>query len=629
MLRYLRENTGNWIIKIFLGIIVIVFVFLGVGSMNASRQSQVATVNDDTISVEEYQTAYRSMVERMRAQFGNALNDELLKALNVKQQALNSLISQRLLDNEAEKLKILVSDNELQETVMGIKAFHKDGAFNMDLYKRVLGLQRMTPEMFEAATRQDIRNAKIRRMVLSGITVSDAEAREWHLFENTKVAVDYIALDPEAVVDVYPTDEAVEKEYEDNPDRYRSEPKRKVAYLMFSPADYKGSVGATDGQVREYYDQNKARFTTPEKVEASHILIKVAEDADEAGVEAARKQARAVYEKAARGENFADLAKEFSQGPSGPGGGYLGAFERNAMVTPFSDAAFAMTAGEISKPVKTQFGWHVIKVSARHAAAVEPFDTAAVTIREELEGEELKNQAYYKAGEAFDAVVDGDDFEQVALIAKKKLMVTPAFTAGGQGLDMENASEFARAAFGIKGEDISEVRQLGDSYYLIQVRERIDPKPLPLTSVKDDITGVLKARLQSEAAKKQAEMLLEEVRAGKSMADAASENNLTLSASSLFTRNQPIQGINGSQAIAKAAFGLTKENPVAPEVFSAGTKFYLIGLREKSIPDAITGEEQDRLIQEITYRKQQQYYTAWVEDLKSKADIRIKPEFLN
>jgi peptidyl-prolyl cis-trans isomerase D len=630
MLRYLRENTGNWIIKIFLGIIVIVFVFLGVGSMNATRQNEVASVNDKPITFSEFQDAYKNMVQRMRSQFGNALNDDLLKALNVKQQALNGLIDQKLLDMEAEKMKIVVSDQELQDVLLSIKAFQKDGAFNIELYKAVLGQNSLTPETFEALQRKTLKTAKLREMVLNGITVSDTEARNWYLFQNTKMSVDYITVDPGTFTGITPTAEQIKKQYDENPDLYKSEPKRKAVYLVFSPEDHKGTAGVSEDQVKEYYEQNKARFTTPEKVEASHILIKTAEDADEAAVEAARKEALAAYEKAAKGEDFSELAKELSQGPSGPNGGYLGSFERKSMVKPFGDAAFAMKAGEISKPVKTQFGWHVIKLIAKHQAKVESFEKAATLIRNELEGQELQNLAYYKAGEAFDSVMDGDDFEQVALIAKKTLLTTSEFTADGQGLEVENGSEFARSAFELKNDEISEVVQMGNQYFLIKVVEKIEPKLLVLEDVKVSIVDMLTARQQKEAARKAAENLLKKADSGKKLADLAKENNLTLASTELFTRNQSIQGIPGSQGIAAAAFKLTEEKPVYSEVLTAGQNFYVIGFKEKLVPETMTAEEnQDKIRQEVGYRKQQQYYSAWIENLKSNADITINTEIIN
>ncbi len=630
MLRYLRENTGNWIIKFFLGIIVIVFVFLGVGSMNATRQSEVALVNDQPITLNEFQDAYKNMVERMRAQFGNALNDDLLKALNVKQQALNSLIDQKLLDMEAEKMKILVSDQELQDVLLSIKAFQRDGAFDLELYKAVLGRNSLTPETFEVLQRQNLKNNKLRDMVLNGITVSDAEARNWYLFQNTKMAIDYIAVDPGTFTDITPTAEQIKKQYEDTPDLYKSESKRKAVYLVFSPEDHKGDAVVSEEQVKDYYEQNKARFTTPEKVEASHILIKTAEDADESTVEAARKEALSVYEKAAKGEDFTELAKDFSQGPSGPNGGYLGSFERQSMVKPFGDAAFAMKAGEISKPVKTQFGWHVIKLMARHQAKVESFEKAAALIRNELEGQELQNLAYYKAGEAFDSVMDGDDFEQVAMIAKKKLLTTSEFTADGQGLDIDNASEFARNAFELKNDEISEVKQMGNQYFLIKVVEKIEPKQLALDDVKEKITDTLTAQLQKEAARKAAEDLIKKTESGKALADLAAESKLTLASTGLFTRTQPIQDIPGSQGIAAAAFGLTKDKPVYSEVLTAGQNFYIIGFKEKLVPETMTAEaNQDKIKQEVGARKQQQYYSAWIQTLKSNADIKINSEIVN
>lgn len=631
MLRYLRENTGNWIIKIFLAIIVIVFVFLGVGSMNATRQDKVATVNDEPITVSDFRDAYKTMVNRMRAQFGNALNDDLLKALNVRQQAINSLIDQKILDMEAEKLKIIVSDQELQDSVMAERAFQKDGAFDIELYKAVLGRNGMTPETYEAYQRQNLKNVKLREMVLSGITVSDAEARDWYLFQNAKMAIDYIAVDPGTFTDVTPTAEQVEKQYQDNLDLYKSAPKRKAVYLVFSPEDHKSSAGVSEEQVKAFYEQNKAdRFTTPEKVEASHILIKVAEDADEAVVETARKEAEAVYEKASKGEDFAELAKEFSQGPSGPSGGYLGLFERQSMVKPFGDAAFAMNAGEISKPVKTQFGWHVIKVMAKHQAKVEPFEDAAETIRNELEGQELQNMAYYKAGEAFDASMDGDDFEQVAMIVEKELATTPEFSADGQGLDIENGPEFARAAFELKNEDISEVKQIGNRYYLMRIVEKIEPKQLAMDTVKDQIIQTLTEKQQKEAAEKAANDLLEKA-GDRPLTTLADEHKLTLGTSGLFTRDQAVQGIPASRDIARTAFGLSEDKPVHSEALWAGGKFYIIGFKEKQVPEAITAEEnQDNIKQEIIYKKQQQYYTAWLQALKDNADIQINnPEMIN
>ncbi len=634
MLRYLRENTGNWIIKIFLAIIVIVFVFLGVGSMNASKHNEVAVVNDQVITFNEFQDAYRNMIAQMRQQFGDSLNEDLIKALNVKAQAINGLIDQRILDMEAEKLKIRVTDQELQDRLMGIKAFHKDGSFDMALYKKVLARNRLTPESFEVIQRQAIKHGKLRQMILSGITVSDEEALAWYRFNNTKTAIEYIKVDPAAFTDIVPTPTQIEKEYNENLNAYQSEPQRKAAYLVFSPQDHEGSVTISEAQAREFYGLNTARFTTPEQVEASHILIRLAEDADDAAVAAAQKSADAVYEKAAKGENFSELAKSYSQGPTAPKGGYLGKFSRRSMVKPFGDAAFAMNPGDISKPVRTQFGFHIIKVISKTPETTQSFEAVRPAIEKELASQELQNMAYYKAGEAFDAIIDGDDFDQVALIAKKKVKTTPAFTKDGNGLAgetaIDNSVEFAREAFALEGDTASEVRQIGKNYYLIKVIEKIAPQQLLFKDVQADIQLALKAKFQKAAARKSAEKMLKKIQEKTDIAQAASAEGLTVSASELFTRNQNVPGIQGSTSLASAAFTLDTTTPVYNEVLEAGGGFYVIGFKSREIPsDTEAQKELDNVKAEMGYRKQQQYYTAWVQSLKDDAEITINTEVIN
>lgn len=630
MLRYLRENTGNWIIKTFLGIIVIVFVFLGVGSMNANKNNEVAVVNDQPITFNEFQDAYKNAVARMRQQFGNNLNDDLLKALNVKQQAINGLIDQKLMTMEAEKLKIVVSDEELQDALVALKAFQKNGVFDMELYKQVLARNSLTPETFEVLQRNAMRETKLRDLVLSGITVTEAEAMSWYLFQNTKMAIDYIKVDPATFTDIAPSKEEIEKQYADNADLYKSQPMRKAAFLVFSPKDHAGQASVTDDQVQTYYDQNLERFTTPEKVEASHILIKLDENADEAIVETARKEAEAVYDKAVKGEDFAELAKTFSQGPSAASGGYLGVFDKNSMVKPFGDAAFAMKSGDVSKPVQTQFGWHVIKLKARFEASVKTMEEVSPAIRTELEADELQNLAYYKAGEAFDAVVDGDDFEQVALIAKKKIMNTEEFTVNGQGLGIENSAEFAKTAFELSNDEISDVKQMGNLYYLIKVVSVIEPEKLPLEEVSDIIAQTLKIQQQNDAASKAAQDLVAKAQSAESITALAKENNLTSVSTGLFSRNQPIPDINNSQEIAKAAFGLDKDKMIYPEVMEAGNSFYIIGFKEKLVPEK--DQIKDGLAkvkEEMGWMKQRQSFMAWMQSIKSKATIEINTEIIN
>jgi len=629
MLGYLRENTGNWIIKIFLFIIVIVFVFLGVGSMSSKKNNSVATVNDVPITINEFQDAYKLVVGQMRERFGDNLNDDLLKALNVKQQALNNLIEQKLVSNEAERLKVVVSDKELTEALMTIKAFQKDGAFNLEQYKRVLGFNSLNPEIFEVRQRAAMKERKVRDMVLSGITVSDAEAKSWYVFQNTAMAIQYIKVDPASFEDVTPTEAQIKQQYEANKDLYKSNPQKKAAYLKFSPGDHTDKVAVSEEQVKAYYEKNIDRFKIPEKVEASHILIKVDETADEAAVETARKEADKIYELAIKDKDFAKLAKEYSQGPSKSSGGYLGVFEKQNMVKPFGDKVFSMKAGDVSQPVRTIFGWHIIKLMAKFEPSVETLAQVKDKISAELMNQELQSMAYYQAGEAFDSIVDGDDFEQVAMITKRKVMTTPFFMQNGDGLNFEDSAGFAQAAFNQPNDDISDVKQLGNNYYLIKVIETIEPEIQPLETVKESIVLTLTSKLQKEAAKKSAQALSEKAATIDSIEQLAKENNLTLVSTDLFTRNQPVKDIGNAPELVKAAFALGK-NSIHPSVLEVGQDFYIIGFKEKQVPeDTKVMENLDETKEQVAYMKQGQNFLSWIEELKTKTDIHINSEFLN
>ena len=630
MLRYLRENSGNWIIKIFLGIIVVVFVFLGVGSMNSSRNNSVASVNDIPITVDEFEYAYRNLVEQMRTRFQDNLTDDLLQALNVRQQALNSLIEDKLMLAQADAFDIAVTDSELQESILAIEAFHRDGQFDMEQYRQLLGLNSLTPEMFEQRQREQLKKHKLQEMVLSAVSVSDLEADSFYVFYNTEVKVDYIKVDPADVSGVTVTPEQIQSHYEKNKDRYQSDPKRKTAFIRYSPQDFQDQVSIGPDQVTAYYEAHPEEFETPEQVEASHILIPVDDTADEQAVETAREKALAVFQRAVEGEDFAKLAKETSQGPSAEDGGYLGKFDRNSMIQPFSDVAFTLKPGQVSEPVRTRFGWHVIKVANRFDAQVKTLDQVAEEIEIRLKQEEMQQLAYYKAEDAFDAVIDGDTLEQVALLTEKNVETTDAFDQNGTGLDLAPAFEFAQAAFDLQPRQISDIRQIGNDYFLIEVTETIDPAQLPLEAVSDRISGELEEEFRQARAKTRAENLLEAVKKEGKIAQTALETDLTVSTTDWFTRNDTVQEIGRSDALIRAAFALTPKQPVHPEVLQTNQGFFIIAYHDRQIPEPDEIRENLTEIKtQLLQAKQGQYFQAWIDELKEKSQIDVTPGFFN
>jgi len=631
MLRYLRENTGNWIIKIFLGIIVIVFVFLGVGSFGSKRNDSIVTINDESITIKEYQQAYKAIVDQMRATFGKNLNDDILKALNVKQQALDSLIEQKLVLAQADKLEIMVSEKELQDNLFSIKAFQKNGRFNIDQYKKVLSLNSLNPEIFEFNQLNLLRQQKVKDIVLSTVNVSDFEARDWYIFNNTQTAVDYLQFDPDNYSGIQPDEKQINSFYAENKDRYKSEPKLNAVYLKFSPKDYQDKIKITQANIKDYYEQSQEQFKIPQKVEARHILIKVAEDAKEEKVNEALKRAQDIFDLTVKGEDFEQLAKQYSEGPTKDNGGYLGIFDKQSMVKPFADKAFSLGAGEISKPVRTTFGWHLIKVVAKFDASIQTLAMASENIKKGLEQLEMQNLAYYKAGEAFDAVIDGDDFEQVALIANKKLVSTKDFDISGQGLEIEDNKSFASACFDLNTDAISDVKEIGGSYYLIKIVKKIEPVLQAIDLVSDTVLKDLKLKLQIQKAKEDAQLIVSKISDGKTLENLSKENNFVLKSTKLFTRNSSVEDIGNSSAFVQASFSLSENNTIFPEIIEVASKYFIVGFKEIKYPEETEIIENLKTVKtQISSKKLSQYYQAWVNELKNNSKINYdNPEILN
>lgn len=633
MLKLMRENTGSWIIKILLGLIVLVFVFLGMGSIGANRGNEVATINDQPITLDEYQRSYQNIIEQMRQRFGDNLNDEILQMLQVKKQALDRLIDERLISGEADRLKIEVSNQELANSLLGVPAFRKNGVFDLATYKAVLSRNRMNPESFEAMQLQALREQKVRDLVLSTLSVSDQEAKAWYTHNKTQVGIDYLVFDPAAYRDIAVDAKALADFYESNKEKYKSEAELTVKYLEFAVKDYQDQVTISDDEIEAYYQENLDSYKVPEKVEARHILIRVPQDADELTVEAARKEAETIHAKALGGEDFALLAKTFSQGPTKEDGGYLGSFARDAMVKPFADAAFSLAPGGISEPVKTQFGWHVIKVEAKLPASTTPLDKVAVEIRKTLATAEIKNLAYNDAGKAFDGIIDGDDLEQAGLITGKKVLTAGPFTEKGTGDAVAGVQGFAQAAFALSLNEIGDVKEIGDNYYIIKPIEKIDSEVLPLEAVRDAVTKDFTAQLQQERAKKEAQAFLDELKNdkdGKDIKAVAKAKGLEAKASSLFVRGATVPEFGPNSEITAVAFELTPENRVHPAVVPGIGGFYVLAFREQKLPDAAEIDENlDGVKISLARSKQGRVYGEWLGELRMAANIDIKKGFLD
>lgn len=626
MLRMMRDHATSWVVKVILGAIIIVFAFWGVGSFREKRASSAAIVDEEYIGLREYYHEYESMMERTRRQYGASLNNEVLKLLGIKEKALDNVITKTALRQEAERLGFRVTDKELATAIKEIKVFHENGAFSPDRYNNLLNTNQLTPESFEEGHRADLLTTKLTSLVSDAVKVSDLEAEAYYKWQNATVKIDYALFDPKKYEDIETAGEDVTAWHAERKESYMTDPQIRVKFLRFEPEQYKSDITIPENEITAYFESNKEEFKTPKTVEARHILLKTEQNATPEQIEEKKKKALEIMEMAKSGQDFAELAKTHSEGPTKDMGGLLSAFKKEDMVPEFSDKAFSMQPGEIGEPVKTRFGWHVIKVEKVNEASEATLDEAREKIVSKLTDKQAKTKAYEAATEIYDSLegVEGEDLEKFA-DDLHPIEQTELFTQKkGPGIPVDNPTKFATVSFGLALNEISEAQELGAGYYVIQPVEKINAVTAEFDAVREKVIQDYTKEKRDEKAKSGAEELLAALKGGESFEQAVSKFDVELKTTDFFKRNQSIPDIGYEQEVGKAAFELTAEKSLPDAPLKAKKGYYVIAFKERKIPETEEFEkEKDKTKQTLTWKKRQALLDQWMTSVKDARDIEI------
>lgn len=629
MLSVLRKNAGSWMIKVILGVIVVVFVFWGVGNYGNSNNQEAASVNGEPITEEAYKDSYNNLMKEMRQRYGQQINEEMLKMLQVEKEAMDRLIDQVLWRQEAERLDFSVTDEEFSRLVLSIPAFQVDGVFNERRYVAVLQQNKMTPEEFAVRQKQGMLQGKLQEFVLGGVKVSDQEAREWYDWRNASIQIDFALFDLDKYKDVSPTEEEIKQYFDDGQDRYKTKPMVKARYIHFNPETYKKSVTIADDRIEEYYQSRPDEFKTAKTVEARHILLKVDQDAAADVLDSRRSEALEILKKAEAGEDFAELAKQHSEGPTGKNGGYLGPFEKGTMVKPFSDKAFSMEVGEISEPVLTQFGWHIIKVEKINEEKIRTLEESTERIRTTLAEDDAKELAYEDAESIYDIAFDGSDISELDAGSDIEVKTTDFFDESGPKEGPANGRGFAKEAFALENLDVSQIHDLDDGYYIIQTIEKAPARVADFADVKETVRVDLVEKMKDEQAKAEAEAFLADLKAGKSLEETTGRFEKTMESSEWFKRNDSIPNLGYERAISDAAFGLSAEKPLPDDVLKGRKGYYVIQFKDRKAASPEEFEKEMASIKENLLRqKQTKTMDAWLENIRKKSEVIISRNFM-
>jgi peptidyl-prolyl cis-trans isomerase D len=535
------------------------------------------------------------------------------------------LIDRAVLIKEAKAMGLRVSDEELAAHILAVPAFQRNGQFDRAQYERVLAQLRMTPEMFEAAQHDDLLIGKLSDLIARTAKVAEGEAIDWHRWQNATVNLDYVVFTPDQGAIIPPDDDEIRAFYDENKSRYQTPPKRSARYLVFPTADYRSQVRLMDDEVALYYDEHIDEFKTPETIDARHILFKVAQDADDATAEAARTKAEDVHRQIMAGGDFEELARTHSEeAATGANGGFLGTFGRGQMVKPFEEAAFGLEAGQVSAPVRTQFGYHIIRVDKKTPAGTRTLAEAENKIRGQLADRRARALALEDAEAAYDLSYENEDLAAVAEQLGRPLQTTAMLARSDDIEGVADKATFGRILFELNAEGISEVQEIDGDFFIIQV-QAIDPSQVPeLETVKTRVVEDWNQELRREQAEDEAQAFLQALKDGGAIETLSQEKALELKQTGFFKRNEAIADIGYQPEISAAAFALSKEKPLPENPVRSDDEFYVFRFRERQQPEGNVDEAQlAQTRKQLLQRKQRQLFDDWTAEARARADIQV------
>lgn len=517
MLHFIRERAQGWVAWFIVGLISIPFALWGVNSyITGASEVVVATVNGEKISQSEFQKSLQQYRDRMRQALADKFDPSQIDNAETKQQILDNLIQQKLLLAASETLGQRISDEQINQIIRTTDAFHVNGEFDSQRYKMQLQRAGYSPAAYEAQVRLDLLSQQLTGSIDATAITTDYAVNNLLRLEKQQRTIEY------GTVDVTPfkeqvtiSDEEMVLFYQDNKDEFISPERMSVDYVELSIADLTQQVIFDEAEIEQYYIDNESQFMSPGQRQASHILIEGEE------IDALAKM-DTIQNKLDTGASFEQLAKEYSNDTgSAEAGGDLGLIEPGIMGSAFEDALFSLAnVGDVSKPVKTEFGYHLIKLTAIEAPQGQSFEQVKTDVEaafkkrqaEQLffdQAEQLANISY-ESPESLDVVA-----EELSLAIKS----TDLFTRqGGEGLAANPKVVSTAFEDEVRIEDLnSTVIELNDGHLVvIHKKQYIEESQLPLDVVSEIISERLKSRQARKLAKEKGDELIKQLQAGVS-----------------------------------------------------------------------------------------------------------------
>ncbi|HEY6000374.1 MAG TPA: peptidyl-prolyl cis-trans isomerase [bacterium] len=628
MMRFIRTNAVFvlvvviFIVAVFIGTIFLVW---GRGSMSSSdsERSVAAWVGKAEIPYAEFIKTHDSRLEFYRRFYPNVGTAELEKRFKIRKGALDAAIGRRLLLDEAKRLGLAASDEEVGKKIRETAAFQDNGVFDPKKYREVLAGSAIAPAGYEEDVRGELLAAKVRTIVQDAVRVSEAEAFQEYRRDKEKVRLSLVILPPPA-----PTSggtvaaDRLRTVYDADPAKYTLPERAQFACAAVLAKDVPPPPPAAEDQLRRYFEENAAEFKVEKGVRARHILFRLAKDAPADEEKKVRERAEFVLGKAKKGADFASLAKEFSQDSSGPAGGELGWFGPGQMVPEFEKAAFALGKGQVSDLVRTQFGFHIIKVEEVREAGSPTFEQARAQVAGRVAAEALRAAVAERVEKINEALAQGE-FDAVAAKFGLAVQTTGLVPREGPLPGPAARPEVADTLFAMNEGEVSEFVRAGEDYWIYKmVAKRASSVP-GFEEARAQVEREVLAEEAQQRALGEARLRLEELRRGEKPEALAARLKGEARDTAFFTQREFVSeaGLKGEQFagafdLEPGAFG----GPVAAP--DGRIVVYRVAAKLPATREAFAAEKA-AVIDKLRTAKKDRVFEAWLEDLRRARSVKI------
>ena len=583
----------------------------------------LAQVGDQEITVGEFQTLFRRQLQSYQVQSGGEITADLLRSMGIDRQLLQQVIDEYAALQEAARLGVTVSDAEVREAIVSLPAFQQDGEFIGEAaYLQMLRMQQppMSPAEFEENVRRSLMLQRLQAALTDWITVSDDDVEREHVRRNERVrlsAVSFRADDFREGLDA--TDDDVAALFDQNANDYLVPEKRRLRFVLIDVPALKAAFTPSDADVQAYYDNNLDRYTEEVDLRVSHILLRT-QDAELAEVQA---QAESIVAEARNGADFAELARRYSEDEgTRDAGGDLGRITRGQMVPEFEGAAFALEQDEVSDPVTSMFGVHVIKATEKTGGATQTLDDVRDAIVDILQQESADARAAALA-EAMSLEID-EAADLDAAAARRGLEAQESgFAALGEPiLGLGFSSEVTTQAFQLAEGEVAGPIPTPTGPAFVTVTGIQAPYVPPLEEVEARVRDDVIRRKAFVLAQERADAVAAVLQDADDFGAAAEAEELDVNESGLIARGTAVPGVGVNAQVEAVAFSLVPGETSDPVL--TGNSAVVLHLHEREDADpAALQTSRERLRSEMILERQNQFYGAYMENAKARIPISI------